>query len=207
MTSFASSSVEDELSELKRKLADEVAKSAGLEEELDLMAFENMQLRKKLQDQEALMRRSSTRSPAAAAVSEGSAAEVTSEPDHGDLLLEGDGLHAKNPLTRFPDICSGANVLAAKYLSLQGTGDIFVCGGVDKKLRGVHLQSKEIVFEMAFEAPVLAISCVENKFACGMMDGSFAVVSMLWLRFGYSHVSAAFTGCASPRRGSRGAVH
>lgn len=182
INSFPMDSEGDQVESLKARLAAETARAAALEEELDLLAFENLQLRNQIQDLRIAARsveHEAPPPPSAEGSVLGSGAvpvpAVAPVPDYGDLLVDGDGAFARVPVHQFKEVCGGMNALASKYLVVDGR-DVAVCGGVDKTLRGVAVNTGEVLFSKSFTAPVLCIACFHHTIACGLMDGSFAIV-------------------------------
>lgn len=179
MSEFLSDIDTETVSALKLRLTEEKSKRKDLEEELDLLAFENLQLRNQVGELQKRLAAAECDGYASRPISSASAETSPVDVEHADysdLLADGDGIYPKIPVKKLSDVCGGGNVLASKYMTVQGANDIVIVGGVDKTLRGVDLNSSNVLFQITFAAPVLSISCHVNKIACGMMDGSFAVV-------------------------------
>ena len=159
---------------LKDELVAERKRRETLEEEMDLLSFDNLRLRDRVKELEAhlLTIEALLDDPVVPKLEN---CERLDGEDYSELLADGDGEFARLPRQRFDEVCGGGNVLCAKYLTHHGR-EYMVCGGVDKVLRCIDLSSREMVISRAFDAPILGIACNGSRVACGMMDGSFAIV-------------------------------
>lgn len=146
------SSLEEEVVYLRAQLAKERAARFKLDEELDLLAFDNDRLRGLV--------RAIPKAPAVAKTIEtpGSIAVISpvsasNNPDvwPEELLVEGDGKYADAVVTRIDNACGGMNALCVAFCPYPSVTDAsplvanreaswaVACGGVDKTFRVYHV--------------------------------------------------------------------
>ncbi len=143
------SSVEEEVVYLRAQLAKERTARFKLDEELDLLAFDNDRLRNLV--------RSIPKAPPAAKMMEASGSTAVAPPSAAgasnnldscqeEFLVEGNGKYADTVVTRIDNACGGMNALCVAfcpYPSVTGVGPLVnqeaswavACGGVDKTFR------------------------------------------------------------------------
>ena len=182
------STLEEEVTWLREQLMKEREARLKLDEELDLLAFDNERLK-------GLLATSGTRPAVAPTISSGDNVAV----DNGglaDLLQEGDGRFADTVVTRIDNACGGMNALCVAFCPhpTAATGSWAVaCGGVDKVLRVYSVpwltlptspsssssEAPRLLLSHPLTAPVLALDVCGSLVACGLMDGGHAVVRNL----------------------------
>ncbi len=166
------SSLEEEITALRAALAHEKEERQKLDEECDLLAFDNDRLKDELARYKALTPSSSS-----------SHRNNTKKNDitalGGDEVLEffveGDGKYANSLKMKILDTNGGKNVLCAAFM-VDGDMDILLSGGVDGALNGFDSSGVRL-FSYILSAPVLAIDVNGLTIACSLMDGGHAVVS------------------------------
>lgn len=165
------SSLEEEIVALRAALAHEKEERQKLDEECDLLAFENDRLKDELARYKALTHSSSS--------SHSGNTKVNDTDAHGtevlEVFVEGDGKYANSLKAKILDANGGKNVLCAAFM-VDGDIDILLSGGVDGALNGFDSSGIRL-FSYMLSAPVLAIDVNGLTIACSLMDGGSAVVS------------------------------
>lgn len=163
--------LKNEIIELKAKLAHSEGERHRLEEENDLLALDNNELR------DLLAAKASSRYSTATNPDEDG---VTQKVTALEIFQEGDGQYVNHSQQRWDNACGGKNVIAcAVFVSpdVNEMGDMIVSGGVDAVLAGFDVIAGVKVFSQRLSAPILCIDCCPPYIACGTMDGSLAIVS------------------------------
>ena len=182
----AFASQEEEITWLREQLCKEREAKIKLDEELDLLAFDNDRLK-------GLVASAGIGQPAKPVGVATSATVIAATADDGleELLQEGDGRFADAVVTRIDNACGGMNALCVAFCPhpTAATGSwALACGGVDKVLRVYSVpwlilpcpsssDAPQLLLSHAFSAPILALDVCGSLVACGLMDGSHAVVS------------------------------
>ena len=176
---MAEASAEDMIAELESKLSKAMLRIEELEEECDLLAFENDRLRTKLQTMEG-----------SSAVAESAIVDKDRLSPTGlkndavivnwdELLREGNNRFARTLKIRIENACGGSNVVCAAIVHcIDDTADIIVCGGADKTLRCFTLHNSTQISCFNLSAPPLSIDVFNQFFASSLMDGSLVIASV-----------------------------
>ncbi len=173
---------EAEFAALKIAFENEKKARVGLEEECDLLAFDNDRLNGELAKLKAIIESNNW-----------SDKKVTNtsldgtEGDPVDIFVDGDNKYANTLYRKILDANGGKNVLSTCFL-VDGSVDILLSGGVDGVLNGYSIDGIKL-FSYVFAAPVLAIDVHGLTIACSLMDGGLAVVrtAELSMNYIYSH--------------------
>lgn len=168
MSSFESQQAEIE--RLKAALAVAEADKLKLEEECDLLAFDNDRL-----NGEVTRLKATVESYKAANLSLNNLSLNDTETTEGiGIFVEGDNKFANSLKLKILDANSGKNVICTTFL-VDGEDDILLTGGVDGALNGFNSSGVRL-FSYKLTAPVLAIDVHGLVIACSLMDGGHAVV-------------------------------
>ncbi len=157
---------EAEFAALKIAFENEKKARVGLEEECDLLAFDNDRLNGELAKLKAIIESNNW-----------SDKKVTNTSLDGldvDIFVDGDNKYANTLNRKILDANGGKNVLSTCFL-IDGDVDILLSGGVDGVLNGYGIDGIKL-FSYVFAAPVLAIDVHGLTIACSLMDGGLAVV-------------------------------
>jgi hypothetical protein len=175
------------MEDLRERLEASEARIRQLEEELDLLAFDNERLRAEIKELQQGKPKSGY--PAQ------EARTANPSPDGPKKLMivnEGDKKFPNVVRRRFDNVCGGSNVLAVKYASVAGREAILCCGA-DRSVRCIDADSGSPIFSFVMTGPVLSIasrtypmassSAIDGAPAeailvvAAAMDGSVVIVS------------------------------
>jgi regulator of replication initiation timing len=90
--------------------------------------------------------------------------------------------HSGEKVLQIHQACGDKNAICCAFVSASRAGqpnDIVFCGGVDACVSAYDSLSGSCIGKWSMSAPVLSLDVFGRKVACGMMDGSHAVVSIL----------------------------
>lgn len=164
--------LKDELIELKDLLNKTLEEKQKLEEENDLLAFENEYLRSQLAEYKC--KPHPPRPPIDTEVE-----QMPSRIEELDVFQEGDDSFVHQKLHHIANAGGGKNMIATSFFvspNPEEMGDMVVCGGVDGVLAGYDVIAGVQCFQHRSTAPILCIDCAPPYVAFGTMDGSMTVL-------------------------------
>ena len=190
---------------LRAQLAEERAARIKLDDELDILAWENDRLRNLVA---ALPKTPPVAIKPATSVDTDSNNDDVEVPDQ--LLVEGNGKYANKVVSRIDNACGGMNALCVAFCPLPASNDhapkerawAMACGGVDKVFRVYSVpwllgsvvtsdssstvnenddNHNQLMLSCPLSAPILAMAVYGPLVACAMMDGGLAVVRVVSL--------------------------
>lgn len=171
------------MEELRERLEASEARVRQLEEELDLLAFDNERLRAEIKQ----LKESNDHSPKQSSQPEKSIQEVQTKI----IVVEGDNKYPNKIRRRFDNVCSGSNVIAVKYVSIAGR-EAILCGGADRSVRCFDSATGSPYCSFFMPGPVLSLAAApcpaDNSgsssgrsgllvLVAAAMDGSVVIVS------------------------------
>lgn len=176
--------LEEEVASLREKLEQERVYRLELEDERIFLLSENDRL-------QSIIDKSHCKSPmqnGKTSDKENLINQLNSSVD----IVSNSKYACKNEI-QIKDACGGKNVIAVAFCEIpfyyaSGEGNIMndttrliLCGGVDATL-SVYDATGALLHKWTLSAPILTIdvSKVTGNIACGMMDGSHAVVSIIY---------------------------
>jgi len=187
---------------LREQLATERAARIALDDELDLLAWDNDRLRNLVGALPKTLPPVSVKSAATSVSTDSIVVDVVEEvPDA--FLVEGNGKYANKVVTRINNACGGMNALCVAFCPLPMTTDhthvegswAMACGGVDKVFRVYSVpwllatpnhsstvnndNQNQLMLSCPLSAPILAMAVYGPLVACAMMDGGLAVVRIV----------------------------
>jgi hypothetical protein len=157
------------MEDLRERLEASEARVRQLEEELDLLAFDNERLRAEIKE----LQRSR---PKSVDLGQGAAKSISDVPKKLLLVNEGDKKFPNILRRRFDNVCGGSNVLVVRYASFAGR-DTILCGGADRSVRCIDADSGSPIFSFVMTGPVLSVASWTYPMASSsvaMMDGASA---------------------------------
>ena len=187
---------------LREQLATERAARIALDDELDLLAWDNDRLRNLVGTVPKTLPPVPVK-PAATLVSTDSIVVDVVEEVPDAFLVEGNGKYANKVVTRINNACGGMNALCVAFCPLPTTTDkahvegswAIACGGVDKVFRVYSVpwllgsvatsnhsstvnddNQNQLMLSCPLSAPILAMAVYGPLVACALMDGGLAVV-------------------------------
>ena len=201
---------------LRAQLANERAARIKLDDELDLLAWDNDRLRGLVTALPKTTPPVPVKPAAAALATDNVVVDVVEEvPD--EFLVEGNGKYANKVVTRINNACGGMNALCVAFCPLPTSNNdahvegswAMACGGVDKVFRVylvpwllgsvVTLDSSsntvnekddnhnQLMLSCPLSAPILAMTVYGPLVACALMDGGLAVVRVVIVLSAYYH--------------------
>lgn len=134
--------------------------------------------RQELEDDRAVLLAENTRLKAAAATASTSMDSTTITCGHivatDNAITILNRNHITSAAATISNACGGKNCVTAEFL-VSNSEEIMLCAGVDSMVTAYSLEGTSLC-AWSMGAPVLSLSVRGTKFACGMMDGSHAVV-------------------------------
>ena len=164
------SELETEISKLSAALNAEKAYRLELEDERNFLLGENTALR------EQLSRLSTTK--CIALQNDAKQLNTLACNDTTTIIAT----HSGKKVFQINGACGDKNAICCAFMSAPMDGqnnDIIFCGGVDACVSAYDSYSGDLLSKWSMSAPILSIHVHGRKLACGMMDGSHAVVSIM----------------------------
>lgn len=178
--------MEEELNNLKNELLlkdkqieNEIKKRKELDEECDLLAFENDRLKRELE--KALLQVSEFKSAITLKDNNDKISNDDNIEDCSDILIEGNGNYATKEISRLNDVCNGANALCSIFTSNDG---IIACGGADRAITFCSIEkptsssSIKKLFSINLSSPILTMDQHNSIVVAGMMDGKHIIIDL-----------------------------
>lgn len=164
----------------KAEFERERLKRLQLEEECDLLSWDNVRLRE--ENEELKKQIANTSIPSQTRnITEGLESITLSEdPKLHDFLEDGDNMFPNKVLKSIKNACNGKNVIAIAYCC---DGKYILCAGADNS---IHLYSASDLdnpesWSRSLSAPATSIQSFGALTACTLFDGSLVLVSVMGL--------------------------
>jgi hypothetical protein len=163
------SELETELASVRASLDAEKAYRLELEDERNFLFNENSALRAQL-----------NRLPVTSHIS----APNDAQPDAiARIDTTTISSHKGDKVLQINKACGDKNVICCAFMSTGSSvsedKDIILCGGVDASVSAYDFSSGTFLCKWIMSAPVLTMDVHERRVACGTMDGTHAVVSIV----------------------------
>jgi WD40 repeat protein len=178
--------MEEELNYLKNELLlkdkqieNEIKKRKELDEECDLLAFENDRLKGELA--KALLQVSEYKLAISLKDNNDKISNDDIVEDCSDILMEGNGKYVTKEISRLNDVCNGANALCSIFTNNDG---IIACGGADRAItfcsidKPTSSSSLKKLFSINLSSPILTMDQHNSIVAAGMMDGKHIIIDL-----------------------------